>query len=76
MQLGLLFVKEEMDTQHWEVSALGGAPGSWQNQAELGNFLLASDAWQEGLCQEGFFLHCLQLSTQRPTPSGSLSGES
>lgn len=48
VQLGLLFVKEEVDTQHWEVSALGSAPGCWQNQAGLGNFLLALDAWWEG----------------------------
>lgn len=68
MQPGVLFVKEEMDTQSWEVSAFGGAPGSWQDQAGLGNFLLAWDAWQEGLCQEAFFLYCLQVSTQKPTP--------
>lgn len=68
VQLGLLFVKEEVDTQHWEVSALGSARGCWQNQAGLGNFLLALDAWWEGLCQESFFLHRLQISPQRPTP--------
>lgn len=63
MQLGLWCAKEEMDTQCREASALGCAPGSWQNQIGLANFLLALDPWQEGLCHEAFFLYCLQVST-------------
>lgn len=43
---GQLFVKEEMDTQRPEASALGHAPGS--RQMGLGNFLLALDTWQRG----------------------------
>lgn len=31
---GLLFVKEEMDTQSWEASASGHATGSWQDGQE------------------------------------------
>lgn len=36
--LGLLFVKEEMDTQSWEASASGHATGSWQNGQEQRSF--------------------------------------
>lgn len=37
--LGLLFVKEEVDTQSWEASASGHATGSWQSGQELETFL-------------------------------------
>lgn len=76
MPLGLSFVKEETDTQHWEASAAGHATGSWQKQAGLENFLLAWDVWQEGLCQEGSFLHCLRASAQATSSERSLSGKS
>lgn len=34
----LLFVKEEMDTPHWEWSAPGHATGSWQNRQDERTF--------------------------------------
>lgn len=35
VRLGHLFVREEIDSPHWELSAPGHAAGSWQNQDGL-----------------------------------------